>query len=277
MASPQIENGHTRIANELLDAIVRVGLAGEESKVFWFIVRKTYGYQKTWDEISLSQFCLASGLNKQNTCRALSNLIKKNMIIKSDKGKITKYRIQKDYTIWKPLSKLIMLSNPIKPVINIDKESVIKSETHKRNKNTKETITKEIRTNTLVVSVDEINSIKEKWNTFASEIDLSPILDFNDDRKAKLRTRMKEKLFNMDIIIKAIRLSPHLLGESEGGWRCSFDWIIKNKTNYVKTIEGQYYSKPKLSVSEKTDADRKEWVRKKQEALDNERNKQETK
>ncbi len=143
MANPQIEDGYTRIANELLEAISLSKLNGSEHQVFWVIVRKTYGYQKKDDPISLSQFCLATRINKQNVCRALSNLITKNMIIKSDKDKITKYRIQKDYTTWKPLSNMITLSNPIKPVINSDKEIVINSETHKRKKNTKETLTKE--------------------------------------------------------------------------------------------------------------------------------------
>lgn len=140
MASPQIEDGYTQIANELLEAISLCKLSGSEFQVLWVIIRKTYGYQKISDSISLSQFCLATGINKQNVCRALSILIKKNMVIKSDKALITKYRIQKDYTIWVPLSNLIRLSNLIKPVINSDKDSVINSETYKRNKNTKETI-----------------------------------------------------------------------------------------------------------------------------------------
>jgi phage replication O-like protein O len=143
LANPQTENGYTKIANELLEAFCFVRLGGDENKVFWMIIRKTYGFNKKEDEISLSQFCLGTGLRKQNVCRALSNLIKKNMIIKSDKSDSVNYRIQKDYTLWKPLSNLITLSNPIMGVIKSDKESVIKSETHKRNKNTKETLTKE--------------------------------------------------------------------------------------------------------------------------------------
>ncbi len=139
MANPQLEEGHTRIANDILEAVSLLRMSGEESQVFWVVIRKTYGYQKTWDEISLSQFCLATGMNKQNVCRALSKLIKKNMIIKIDKGRTSKYRIQKDYTTWLPLSKLITLSKLIKPVIKNDKENVINIKTHKRNKKRKRT------------------------------------------------------------------------------------------------------------------------------------------
>ena len=265
-ANPQTENGFTKLANELLEAFSLSRISGEENQVFWTIIRKTYGFNKTWDEISLSQFCLATGMNKQNVCRALSKLIKKKMIIKTDKGKIAKYRIQKDYTTWLPLSKLITLSNLIKPIIKTDKENVINLETYKRNKNTKDTITKERRTKTLSVT-ENLQSIVERWNTFASEIGLSPIIDFNDDRKTRLRTRLRKKTFNFDAILRAIRLSPHLLGESEGGWRCSFDWIVKNKTNYMKVLEGQYYKKPKLTPGEENT----DWAIKKQKEIDNDR------
>lgn len=133
MVSPQIENGYTKIANELLDAIVRCKLPGDEGQVFWTIIRKTYGFNKKMDRIALSQFNLATGLLKPNVCRALSNLIKKNMIIKSDKENLSSYRIQKDYTKWKPLSKLIMLSDSIKSVIKSDKRPLSDSINYKRN------------------------------------------------------------------------------------------------------------------------------------------------
>ena len=133
MASPQVENGYTMLSNELLEAYAMIRISGEENQLFWFIVRKTYGFKKKDDAISLSQFSLATGINKQNVCRALSKLIIKNMIIKNDNGLITRYRIQKDYTSWKPLSKKIIK----KSVIKIDNLPLSKKI------HTKETITKE--------------------------------------------------------------------------------------------------------------------------------------
>lgn len=237
MANPQVENGHTRIANELLDAIVRVGLSGDEGKAFWFIVRKTYGFQKTTDSISLTQFCLATGMNKQNVCRALSNLIKKKMVIKSDKDRITKYRIQKDYTIWTPLSKLITLSNLIKPFIESDNEIVIKSETYKRNKNTKETITKEKSMSS------EIEMILLQWNDFAVNHDLSPIRSIvkSSTRGRQLLARMREPFFDFSELLKLMEKQTFLMGENKDGWTATFDWIIK-QSNYMKVIEGAYLS-----------------------------------
>lgn len=104
----------------------------------------------------------------------------------------------------------------------------------------------------------KIDEIISKWNAFSNEAGLSPVLKLNDFRKTKILTRIKEKEFMFDAILKAIRLSPHLLGESEGGWRCSLDWIIKNDTNYVKVLEGQYYARKKQTTKEKIDA----WAKK---------------
>ena len=105
MANPQTENGHTSISDELLDAIIAIRLSGEESQCFWLIVRKTYGWKKKEDWISLSQFVKATGINKGNVGRALRKLLAKNMVVKKDYRYGVSYGIQKNYKKWKPLSK----------------------------------------------------------------------------------------------------------------------------------------------------------------------------
>ena len=49
MASPQIEDGYTKIANELLEAISKVNLSSYEFRVIMAIIRKTYGFNKKSD------------------------------------------------------------------------------------------------------------------------------------------------------------------------------------------------------------------------------------
>lgn len=165
MASPQIENGYTMLSNELLEAFSMVRISGEENQLFWFIIRKTYGFKKKDDAISLSQFSLGTGINKPNVCRALSKLITKNMIIKNDNGLITKYRIQKDYTSWKPLSKKI-----IKAVIKKDNLPLSKKI------HTKETLTKEKTTISFNRLTGDFEGIPEriinKWKKLYIYIDI---------------------------------------------------------------------------------------------------------
>lgn len=46
MSNPQIENGYTKIANELLEALIQAELSGAEYRIVCFIIRQTYGYNQ---------------------------------------------------------------------------------------------------------------------------------------------------------------------------------------------------------------------------------------
>lgn len=96
MADVQKENGYTQIANKLLEAIVRTYMSNYEHRVFWLIVRKTYGYNKKSDWISQKQIVEATGILKQHISRTVKRLKEKNMIVVIDK----KMAIQKDYDLW---------------------------------------------------------------------------------------------------------------------------------------------------------------------------------
>lgn len=108
MTNPQIENGHTDIANEIMEALARTRIPGEARQVLDYIMRKTWGWHKKEDEIPLSQLSLYTGINKQGICRALSKLSSMNIvIIKKDNVGASTYRINKHYDTWKPLPKKI--------------------------------------------------------------------------------------------------------------------------------------------------------------------------
>jgi len=112
MANPQAENGHTDIANEILEALARQIISPDEWRCFMTIIRKTWGWHKREDWISLSQFVLATGMTRPHICRALSKLEKRNLVARSGNdvaqtgnAKGTLYRIQKDFEKWKALPK----------------------------------------------------------------------------------------------------------------------------------------------------------------------------
>ena len=139
MASPQLDNGYTPIANEIVEALMRINLSGYESRVLWFIFRKTYGFKKKTDWIALSQFSKAIGLDRRLIHRAIKKLSSKKMIvIQKDDGVRVRYGFQKDYTKWK-------LSSKKMTVIQRDDELSSKEMTRVSSKEipTKETITKE--------------------------------------------------------------------------------------------------------------------------------------
>lgn len=149
---PQLENGYTKIANELLEAIAAIRIPGEAMQVLLVIIRKTYGYCKKKDAISLSQFVAATGIKKPNVCRAVKKLLDMNIIkplskkiikiIEKDNAYISEYELNKDCSSWIPLSKKITLSKKIKNVIEKDNLPLSKKIPTKETI-TKETITKE--------------------------------------------------------------------------------------------------------------------------------------
>ncbi len=107
MAKPQLEDGYTPIANEIMEALSKIRIPGEAGQCLHFIIRKTYGYGKKEDWISLSQFVDGTNLLKPTVSRALRKLLGMNMIIKKDNAIGVTYGLQKDCDKWKPLSKKI--------------------------------------------------------------------------------------------------------------------------------------------------------------------------
>jgi|GEM_PF-1370232 phage replication O-like protein O len=101
MANPQIEDGYTSIANELLEAIIKVNLSPYETRILLGIMRKTYGYHKKSDHISLSQLEQLTNIPRVNICRTLNHLVKRQMIVKSfNNSRTTEWSVQKNYTVW---------------------------------------------------------------------------------------------------------------------------------------------------------------------------------
>ena len=71
---PQLEDGYIRIANELFDAILEKLASYRHTKVVLAILRKTYGYQKKEDDITVSQLAKMTGIHRNNVGAALKEL-----------------------------------------------------------------------------------------------------------------------------------------------------------------------------------------------------------
>jgi len=118
MASPQVENGHTQIANELLEALARIRIPGEARQVLDVIIRKTYGFHKKEDWISLKTFCNSTMLSKPAVCRAINNLRLKNIIKTYKLGVYTIFSINKNYITWS------------KAILKYDREEIFKRDNY---------------------------------------------------------------------------------------------------------------------------------------------------
>lgn len=97
MASPQVEDGHTRIANEILEHLMRLYLPANRWQVLLCVIRKTYGFNKKVDWIANFQIAEATGLVKSTVSRSLKQLEEQGLV--NRKGKYIGF--QKDWEKWK--------------------------------------------------------------------------------------------------------------------------------------------------------------------------------
>lgn len=98
--SPQLEDGYTRIANELLDAIIRQQLSSTKISVLLAVIRKTYGFNKREDRISLTQLAAMCSITKADASRAVKFLVENSILIKRAVEGGFSIGIQKDYSKW---------------------------------------------------------------------------------------------------------------------------------------------------------------------------------
>jgi len=136
MANPQKENGYTAIANEILEHLVNTALLGSEYSVILHILRKTYGFQKKKDKVSLTQFEKATGLSRPTVVKTLKNLVSKKILVKTA---LLEYSIEKDWERWVVNTALLVKHNDIGSKARLTETSK-HGLTHKRKKE----ITKEI-------------------------------------------------------------------------------------------------------------------------------------
>ena len=117
MASPQKENGHLRLATELVLVFCIYRLSGQEWQVLWVILRKTWGWNKKKDRISLSQIAGFTSMNRSGVVRILNKLIKRGVLKKENSAGINAYTFNKNYEEWQGMTKVAMevLSKMIPP------------------------------------------------------------------------------------------------------------------------------------------------------------------
>lgn len=152
----QIESGsYTRITNKIIEELVKVPLLGAEFAICFFVIRKTYGFQKKQDEISITQFEQGIERSRPTIVKALKRLQLVNILTLVKKGTSKKqsncWVFNKYYTTWR----LVKGAELVKQTHSTSKE--IKRKLVKGYKHTKEN-TKETTKETPVPSTGELGN-----------------------------------------------------------------------------------------------------------------------
>lgn len=109
MRGPQLEDGYTRIANEILEAIARFPINATQFRILMVIWRYTYGFNRKSSELSQSFIAEATGLHKKQVQRELNALIKMNIIKVEKEANFSSPRVlkfNKYYQSWEGANQL---------------------------------------------------------------------------------------------------------------------------------------------------------------------------
>lgn len=108
------QNYHTQMPNQLMEILMSRAVNASMKSVLTLIARKTYGFHKETDEISLSQFEKHTGLTRPTIVAALSKLqqVQLVLLISKGKSKVSSNKWQLDLLNWE--EKLVKLHKLVK-------------------------------------------------------------------------------------------------------------------------------------------------------------------
>jgi len=102
MAGPQLEDGYTRIANEILEQAAKHRFNGTQLRILLIVWRYTYGYKRKEAEFSLSFLAQAIGAARSQVDREVSALIERKVleVVAGGAGRPRLLRFNKDAGSW---------------------------------------------------------------------------------------------------------------------------------------------------------------------------------
>ncbi len=239
-----LDDGYTRIANELLEAAMSHPMTKRQLRVLLAIMRKTYGFNKKEDRISGSQLAELTKLTRQHCSSAVNELIQLNIIYRKG-GSSSPIGINKNLESWGGESKPVPIkqNRVSEPVLESVSESKIESNSDSKLGHTKDNIKDNIKDNKHIrVSPDEIKDLFNDKKT-----GLTKVLKLNPNRKTLIKARCKDlpTLQDWSNFFDQIAASDFLTGKNSD-WQASFDWVLKD-SNCLKILEGNYDNKPKFT------------------------------
>jgi phage replication O-like protein O len=98
--SVQVEDGFTRVAHGIMEALALADLGKRHYKIMLVMCRQTYGYNKKADEVSLSQFHDKTGILPPNVSTTIEELVAMRVLIKTPGKYAACLAVNKAYAQW---------------------------------------------------------------------------------------------------------------------------------------------------------------------------------
>lgn len=251
-----LDNGYTRIANELLEAVMLANLTQHQLLVFFAIARKTYGYNKKSDWVGNEQLSKLTGMLPHKCSAAKSELVSREILV-AEKRHVS---INKNIHEWKEKQtypKKVTLPESGKKTLPESGKGHYPNQV-----NTKDNTTKEKKESNTPLTPHEVKggeSVKptkrkstpinydEYLNAYNEEVGdrLPHAVEANEKRKTRIRKIIKNlATANVDgwrAYVRAfVRMAkPFYFGENDSGWTADIDYLLR-ETTLTGVREGKF-------------------------------------
>ncbi|HFF6863431.1 TPA: replication protein [Yersinia enterocolitica] len=136
------ENGYTRIANELLEAVIGSGLTQNQLLITLAVIRKTYGYNKSADWVGNSQLSELTGLPETRCSTERNKLVKMNILTMTGR----QVGINKEISSWqtkfngicKPFTETVKFTESVKKTFTESVNPTLQNLLNTKDNNTKD-------------------------------------------------------------------------------------------------------------------------------------------
>ena len=254
------EDGYTRIANELLEAVLSAELTARQLKIVMAVIRKTYGFNKKSDRITNTQIADITGIHHTHVCKAKNELLERKILITNGR----EIGVNKVVSEWKN-----EISQNSKTLAKSANKTLAKSakQSVPSQLNTKDTL-KDKKDNTPIVPFGDSQSadaeLPDAGDKKKSSTAKQPVVNYqafadsyneilgdrlpacavmNDKRKRALRKLLPLlkaptlECFSAYLNAFAHTARPFYFGDNDRGWRASFDFVLRQDT-LTATKEG---------------------------------------
>ncbi|MFV9375187.1 replication protein [Citrobacter portucalensis] len=237
-----LDDGYTRIANELLEAVMAADLTARQLKVVLAVIRKTYGFGKKFDRITNTQIAMMTGIHHTHVCKAKNEMIAMNIIVTNGQAigvnkVISEWNFeisQVSESLAKTANKTLSnLANGYKPTQLKTKETIQKKEKKENTQSScddREPVKPEKR-KPVNFDYDEYLSV---YNEIVGER-LPHAVEANEERKRKIR-KLVNSLATKNIdgfraYVKAFMAAarPFHFGDNDRDWVANFDYLLRPK------------------------------------------------
>jgi phage replication O-like protein O len=98
----QLEDGYTRIANDIIEALAKVDLTKRERRVIDVVLRETYGFNRKDCRLTLSYIAERTRLQRNHVCETVQRLERRNILLVDRSAAPFLYQFQKYSKRWLP-------------------------------------------------------------------------------------------------------------------------------------------------------------------------------